>query len=238
MSTVADIVRVARSQVGYHADGNNHQKYGVWWGMNGVAWCDIFSTWVFHEAGCPRPSEQLPGREGGASVNYTAKYWQGKGLWRPSTQSQPGDLICFDWTGRSGSRITIVEGNVGNDEVRLKDYTAGGSLIWGTCNMQALIASGKGGAPPPPPPPPPLPMPTGVPRYDFPLVLTSPPMQNQHVLIWQQQMVRRGWRIAADGVYGPASMAACRAFQIDKHLEVDGVVGPNTWKVTWTAPVT
>jgi peptidoglycan hydrolase-like protein with peptidoglycan-binding domain len=44
--------------------------------------------------------------------------------------------------------------------------------------------------------------------------------------------------IAADGVYGPQSRAAVRAFQARNGLEVDGVVGPVTWSTLWTAPTT
>lgn len=254
MSTAEDIIRVAQGQIGYHEGSNNDNKYGAWWGMNHAAWCDIFTTWVFHLAGCPRPSEQIPGREGSASVNYTVNYWRAKGLFRPSTQSQPGDLICYDWTGhengsnwaqthigivvgRNGSRIDTIEGNRG-DRVARHVQTAGEQVIWGTCNMQALIASGKGGGKPPAPLPPPPPMPPGVPQYLMALVLSTPPMHNQHVLLWQDKMHARGWRIAVDGVYGPASMATCRAFQRDKRLEIDGVVGPKTWIATWTSQIT
>lgn len=259
MTAVADIVRVAQSQLGYREGPNNDNKFGIWWGLDNQPWCDLFTSWVFHTAGAPRPSEQIPGREGSASVNYTQRYWAARGLFRPSTESEVGDLILFDWTGaedghdwnqthigiivgRSGSTLTTIEGNtsdhVHGDGVYTKQWTAGGNLIWGTCNMQALIASGKG-TPPAPTPLPPKPQPTAyVPAYGMALVLTTPLMHNNHVLIWQQQMVKRGWNLSTDGYYGPASMAACRAFQSEKGLQVDGIVGPNTWMATWTSPVT
>jgi hypothetical protein len=58
------------------------------------------------------------------------------------------------------------------------------------------------------------------------------------VRTWQAQMQARGWSIAADGIYGPASAQACQQFQSEKGLGVDGLVGPQTWGATWTAPVT
>jgi hypothetical protein len=58
------------------------------------------------------------------------------------------------------------------------------------------------------------------------------------VKTWQSKMRSRGWGISADGIYGPQSEDACRKFQREKGLSVDGKVGPQTWSTTWTAPVT
>jgi peptidoglycan hydrolase-like protein with peptidoglycan-binding domain len=60
----------------------------------------------------------------------------------------------------------------------------------------------------------------------------------QVVLTWQHQMSHRGWTIGLDGKYGPQSSSVCRAFQSEKKLAVDGLVGPHTWEASWTAPVT
>jgi hypothetical protein len=60
----------------------------------------------------------------------------------------------------------------------------------------------------------------------------------QHVRTWQQQMRSRGWKLAADGCYGPESEATCRQFQSEKGLEVDGDVGPKTWRAAWSAETT
>jgi peptidoglycan hydrolase-like protein with peptidoglycan-binding domain len=39
----------------------------------------------------------------------------------------------------------------------------------------------------------------------------------------------RGRNLAVDGIFGPDTNAAVRAFQQQKGLAVDGIVGPNTW---------
>lgn len=55
---------------------------------------------------------------------------------------------------------------------------------------------------------------------------------------WQAQMKRRGWDITVDSDFGDRSELVCRAFQREKGLTVDGILGPDTWRVTWDAPVT
>jgi CHAP domain len=60
-STVADVLRVARSQLNYREctgdacdgqhRGRNHTKYGVAAGWNGVSWCAQFAWWTWRQAG-------------------------------------------------------------------------------------------------------------------------------------------------------------------------------------------
>lgn len=59
-----------------------------------------------------------------------------------------------------------------------------------------------------------------------------------HVRTWQAQMDARGWDLAVDGSYGPQSQRVCEAFQEEKGLPCDGLVGVQTWYTTWAAPVT
>lgn len=58
------------------------------------------------------------------------------------------------------------------------------------------------------------------------------------VSTWQAHMRARGWRIAVDGDYGPASARVCAEFEAEKGLRVDGKVGPVVWAATWRARVT
>jgi peptidoglycan hydrolase-like protein with peptidoglycan-binding domain len=88
-------------------------------------------------------------------------------------------------------------------------------------------------APAPPPPPP------SHPRWPGRVLrLTSPLMVGLDVRQWQSQMHGRGWTISVDGYYGTQSRNVCRAFQEEKHLQVDGEVGPQTWDAAWIAPKT
>lgn len=56
--------------------------------------------------------------------------------------------------------------------------------------------------------------------------------------VWQQQMQDRGWDIQADGRYGDETGDTAEAFQIEKNLEVDRLIGPETWGAAWTEPIT
>ena len=52
----------------------------------------------------------------------------------------------------------------------------------------------------------------------------------QHPVQTLQYLLRaRGHPVAVDGIFGPNTDSAVRAFQQQKNLSVDGVVGPNTW---------
>lgn len=59
-----------------------------------------------------------------------------------------------------------------------------------------------------------------------------------NVKTWQTQMRRRGWKVKPDGMFGPKTVHVARAFQAEKHLGADGIIGPRTWQAAWTAPTT
>lgn len=57
------------------------------------------------------------------------------------------------------------------------------------------------------------------------------------VRMLQQRLAARGWNIVADGVFGPRTDEVVKAFQAEKGLDRDGVVGPVTWHTLWAAPI-
>lgn len=86
-------------------------------------------------------------------------------------------------------------------------------------------------------------LPAPVPKLSAPpfpgRLLSFPPLvSGADVRAWQAQMQARGWSLTADGMYGPQSRSVCLAFQRQKGLIPDGVVGPVTWAASWVAPVT
>jgi peptidoglycan hydrolase-like protein with peptidoglycan-binding domain len=51
----------------------------------------------------------------------------------------------------------------------------------------------------------------------------------EEVKILQTGLNGKGYALVADGVFGPRTEAAVRQFQSDRGLQVDGIVGPQTW---------
>ncbi len=57
------------------------------------------------------------------------------------------------------------------------------------------------------------------------------------VLMFQRQLKARGWDLYADGKFGEVTRKVVVAFQKQKGLKPDGLVGPITWKAIWEAPL-
>ncbi|HEU4532990.1 MAG TPA: GH25 family lysozyme, partial [Polyangiaceae bacterium] len=57
----------------------------------------------------------------------------------------------------------------------------------------------------------------------------APIVSGEAVRRWQARVTELGFAIDVDGVYGPQSKAACLAFQRDRGLPADGIVGRVTW---------
>lgn len=55
---------------------------------------------------------------------------------------------------------------------------------------------------------------------------------------WQERMKYRGWTITPDGRYGDEVERVARAFQRDKSIACDGLIGQQTWALAWTADIT
>lgn len=68
--------------------------------------------------------------------------------------------------------------------------------------------------------------------YTRSLQLQDPRMQGEDVRVVQQHLSNLGYAqvSAADGVFGPNTDAAVRAFQAVNGLTADGIVGPQTWE--------
>lgn len=87
---------------------------------------------------------------------------------------------------------------------------------------------------PPKPPVPPKPKPAPVvPAFPG---TTRQGSSGRAVTLVQGRLKARGWSIVVDGKFGQATDHIVRLFQREKHLGVDGIVGPATWRALWLAP--
>ncbi|MFJ4008015.1 GH25 family lysozyme [Streptomyces sp. NPDC090023] len=66
------------------------------------------------------------------------------------------------------------------------------------------------------------------------LVTLKEGSRGEAVSALQHQLIAHGARIDADGVLGPATVAAVRSFQTAKRLTADGIAGPRTWAALLT----
>jgi hypothetical protein len=114
----------AKGQVGVKESpsGSNQQKYGAWYGMNGVPWCAIFCTWCDQNGSVP--SDSLARGSRYAYVPYVVNDARlGRYGLSITSSPKPGDLVCYDWTydgefqhigifeSGSPSRFDAIEGN-------------------------------------------------------------------------------------------------------------------------------
>ena len=69
------------------------------------------------------------------------------------------------------------------------------------------------------------------PALDRALRLREPRMEGDDVRVAQERLVELGFEQVGtpDGIYGPATEAAVRAFQQRRGLDVDGIIGQQTW---------
>lgn len=93
-----NIVPIAMGELGTSENpaGSNMQRYGEWYGNNGVAWCAIFVSWVYHKAGIawPKKLETDKGFAWCPTLQIRAK----QNEW-VTIAPEAGDIVLFDWEG-------------------------------------------------------------------------------------------------------------------------------------------
>ena len=103
MATASDVLRIARSQLGYTATSTSG-KFCDWYGMRGY-WCAMFVSWVAAQAGAtaiiPRHSYTPNG----------AGWFKRQGRWHSGARGlAPGDIVYFDFGLGRISHVGIFEG--------------------------------------------------------------------------------------------------------------------------------
>lgn len=250
MPTANDVIDFFRRHDGLAEDPprSNRQWIGEWYGMNGQPWCAMTVSRALGEAGFGTVDDvRVPGvskttRKGWAYCPYIIRDFRNAGRWIDDKNAgQPGDLILFEWDGDGdGDHIGVVESRLGDGTYLtregntssnlLQQRRRSGSTILGFCRPPY---DGLGG------PAVETPQPGAAPAWPGRMFRYPPVLVGDDVRTWQKRMLQRGWkRMKPDGAYGPTSRELCRAFQKEKRLGADGIVGPATWTATFTAPVT
>ena len=238
MTTPKDVLDIARSEIGTTEVPTNQQKFGEWWGVNGVPWCAQFVSYCFYNVGLPLPATNS---KGFAACEAGRLWFRSKDSFK--NKPEKGDVVFYHFSeGHAGanhvgiveavasSTITTVEGNTSG-----ASNSNGGQVMRRTRQRNSDILGygrpafdGKRAR--------------HVQRPSFPkwrgrfILLTSPRMRGTDVTEWQTQMKSRGLTIPVDGVFDRPSEKICVAFQQEQGLEADGVVGPITWAAAWDAP--
>lgn len=156
--TRAATVALAMSQIGTseYPPGSNRQKYGVWYGFNGVPWCAIFMSWVLAHAGNTSGYRF-------ASTAVSVSWARQRGRLVPLSYARPGDVLVKLYSGTSGhtgmataapagGRLRTVEGNTSDANDR-----DGGSVMhrdrsldyWHYCIRLDYPAGADAPSPPP-----------------------------------------------------------------------------------------
>lgn len=211
----------------------------------GFAWCDVFVDWCFNKAFGKKAALALTyqptdaSKNCGAGCKYSRRYFKNNG--RLFDKPEPGDQIFFWPADRSDPEAVSHTGIVYKVDSK-KVYTIEGN----TSGASGVIANGGGvckksyalnytriaGY--------------GRPKYTAETGSTTEPaqeatggadstpetlrkgMEGATVKKLQKALVELGY-LGVDGEFGGVTEAAVKAFQQDKGLQADGVVGPKTW---------
>lgn len=98
--------------------GSNRNRFGKWFGVDGVPWCNIFVSYCFKEGANKVIGKgfKAPGvyANGITYVPTTEAWLRGTGQWVGKATPQPGDIAIFNWDGGVPDHIGIVERYLGN----------------------------------------------------------------------------------------------------------------------------
>ncbi len=107
------IIEIAQKEVGYKETAGNKTKYGKWFGFDGVAWCAMFVSWCYAQAGKPLPKIGFTKGFAGCQTGY--EYFKKNG-WITNNPIH-GDLVLFDWNGdKRYDHVGIFNGWVSEDK--------------------------------------------------------------------------------------------------------------------------
>ena len=102
--------------------GSNRTMFGEWYGVDGVAWCNIFVSYCFNVGAGYSICDGFKGSgvkagKGCAYVPTTEAWLRATGLWVGRTEPMAGDIAIYNWDGKGiPEHIGIVETSLGNGQ--------------------------------------------------------------------------------------------------------------------------
>jgi len=120
-ATSEEILAIAAEEIGYHEEPGKRNKYGKWFGKDGVPWCMEFVQWVYAQTGAPLPYKT-------ASCGELLRWYQKNQPDCIAKTPIPGCVVIFDWPGTRYDTdhtgifegmgkltITTIDGNTSNE---------------------------------------------------------------------------------------------------------------------------
>ena len=253
MAKATDVIIEAMSHKGYKETGNNVNKFGAWYGMNGAAWCAIFVSYCMNKAGAGALIKGAATAKGTARVSDFMRHAQ-KHKWPKvnPADAKAGDIVIFDFPGgyetdhvglirsaSKGKNIYTIEGNTSSGT---GSQSNGGGVFPRTRSFGTVHSIWR----PPYDPEVATPAPVApanavidapVSPVEAPTPVEAPVTAKPAftpVGIGSKRSVVKGIQTkvgaTADGVFGPKTEEAVKAWQLKKGLPVTGIVDEVTYK--------
>lgn len=135
-----EILTCAAREIGYHEGAGKKNKYGEWYGMDGVAWCMEFVQWVYHQCRADLPFKTP---SCGGLLNWYKRN-QPECITKDPIQ---GCIVIFDFpntkydtdhTGlfvkQENGKITTIDGNTSNGNDSNGGWVQQRTRTWGYAN--------------------------------------------------------------------------------------------------------
>ena len=208
--------------------GNDYTTYCKDMGYNyRIEWCACFISWLAEKLGI---TDIIPVD---MSCNSQISKFKALGAWHTDRNFRSGDIIYYDWDRLGdlkpvdhvgivekvvGNTLTVIEGNNGNypnDRVRRREIASDSSLIYGYARPKYPVKGSANGS-----------------DVSISLPTVRKGDSGNAVKILQAFLVAYEYSIGISGIdgdFGFDTESAVRQFQKNSKIEVDGIVGKDTW---------
>lgn len=149
--SASKVIATARTDLGETENpaGSNRQKFGAWYGINGVPWCVQAQAYWFNKAG---EFDAFMGGEKTASCGILLNWHKAHGNVVPNDQIQAGDLLILNFSGTKATQhiglalgpakhgiVQTIEGNTSPGEEGSQD--AGGCVALKNRRVGLVVAT-------------------------------------------------------------------------------------------------